>query len=38
VLFSQFVGEAKYEIECTQLLEKVCGMKYCVCKKHAAFV
>jgi len=28
--------ETKYETPCTQLVENVCDIKYCVCKKHTA--
>jgi hypothetical protein len=33
-----WVWVTKYESLCTQLLEKVCNMKYYVCKKHIALL
>jgi hypothetical protein len=28
--------ETKYETPYTQLVENICDIKYCVCKKHTA--
>lgn len=32
VLVSSFVWDAKYGTKCTHLVEKECGIKYCICK------
>lgn len=38
ISFPQFVWEAKYETLCTQLVEKVCNIKFCICKQHIALL
>jgi hypothetical protein len=38
ISFSQVVCWAKYETLCTQLVEEVRDIKYCVCENHTALL